>query len=328
LHTPRALPSKSLLQTESTGACPPDLIRMEDSDRFRGCLLGLATGDALGTTVEFRPRGSFAPVTDMVGGGPFQLLPGQWTDDMSMALCLGTSLLGARGFDPKDQMDRYCDWWRNGYLSSTGRCFDIGNTVQQALSQYQRSGDPFSGSTHPYSAGNGSIMRLAPVPLYYFPDVDRAVHYCGESSRTTHATAECVDACRYFGLVLLRALHGADKDDVLADCDPAVIASPAIKEIARGTYREKTEERIQGSGYVVRSLESALWCFLVTDSFEEAVLKAVNLGDDADTTGAVCGQVAGAFYGESGIPDRWLQRLAMAGDIREMADQLRLADPT
>ncbi len=300
---------------------------MNEPDRFRGCLLGLAAGDAVGTTVEFKSRGSFPPVTDMVGGGPFGLQPGEWTDDTSMALCLAESLLHVGGFDAKDQMDRYCKWWRDGHLSSNGQCFDIGNTVMSALQHYEESGDPFSGSTDPFSAGNGSIMRLAPVPMFYSPDADSVMHYCGESSRTTHGAAECIDACKFFGLALTRALGGASKNEIIANRDHVHVASEAIKDIANGSYLDKSEDEIKGDGYVVRSLEAALWCFANTDSFEEAILKAVNLGDDADTTGAVCGQIAGAFYGESEIPQQWLQKLMLADKIRDFADQLRLSRP-
>ena len=165
-----------------------------DPGRFRGCLLGLAVGDAIGSTVEFRQRGSFPPVTDMVGGGIFGLKAGQWTDDTSMALCLATSLSTKKGFDPIDQMERYWRWYQNGYLSSTGDCFDIGNTVKQALYDFNRTGNAWSGLTDPYSAGNGSLMRLAPVPLYYFPDREKTVHFAGESSRTTHGAQECIEA--------------------------------------------------------------------------------------------------------------------------------------
>ncbi len=291
-------------------------------DRYHGCLLGLAVGDAVGTTVEFHPRGAFSPVTDMVGGGPFDLQPGQWTDDTSMALCLAASLLHVGGFDARDQIERYCRWVDEGYFSSVGECFDIGNTVAAALRRYRDTGEPFSGSTEARSAGNGSIMRLAPVPMFYGRDEGAAVEMSGESSRTTHGAAECVDACRYLGLILYRTLAGAGKDDILTQCDHGLVASQAIVEIAGGSYRDKVEGEIAGLGYVVRSLEAALWCFWVTDSFEAAILKAVNLGDDADTTAAVCGQVAGAYYGESGIPDSWVRRLAMADEIRDLAGRL------
>ncbi|MBK6900644.1 MAG: ADP-ribosylglycohydrolase family protein [bacterium] len=295
---------------------------MNCSSRFRGCLLGLAAGDAVGTTVEFRPRGSFAPLMDMVGGGPFGLLPGQWTDDTSMALCLATSLVERGDFDAEDQMRRYCRWRYEGYLSSTGICFDAGNATKAALARYRRDGDPFAGSTNPDTAGNGSLMRLAPVPMFWCPDIDAAERFAGESSRTTHGAPECVDACRLFARILVRALRGEPKDAVLLGDADGFAAAPRIAAIARGGYRDKSEHVIRGTGYVVESLEAALWAFSRTDSFADAVLAAANLGDDADTTAAVCGQVAGAFYGEDGIPAPWLDRLAMREEIAALADGL------
>ena len=295
-------------------------------DRFRGCILGLAVGDAVGTAVEFRPRGSFAAVTDMVGGGPFHLLPGQWTDDTSMALCLAESLIEKQGFDPNDQMERYVRWYRHGHLSSTGACFDIGNATSSALHRFEGSGEPFSGSTDSHSAGNGSIMRLAPVPMFLYPDTEQAVRYAGQSSRTTHGARECVDACRRFALMLVKALAGKPKAEILFSAEATELdLCPKIRAIAAGAYADKTEDDIRGSGYVVESLEAALWCFLKTDSFPDAILKAVNLGDDADTTAAVCGQIAGAHYGESGVSAEWLDKLCMRDKITEFADRLLTA---
>ncbi|HKG53992.1 MAG TPA: ADP-ribosylglycohydrolase family protein [Anaerolineales bacterium] len=293
----------------------------DDLNRFRGCLLGLAVGDAIGTTVEFKPRGSFPTVTDMVGGGPFHLKPGQWTDDTSMALCLATSLIFNNGFDPIDQMDRYWDWYQNGYLSSTGEFFDIGNTIREALERYKHTGNPFSGSTSPDMAGNGSLMRLAPVPMFYFPDLEKIIHFAGESSRTTHGALECLEACRLFAEMIFRAISGMSKDDILFS-STIKISSPKIKEVASGEYRQKTTTEIQGTGYVVKSLEAALWCFYQTDTFESAILRAANLGGDADTTAAICGQIAGAYYGESEIPAKWLERLFMRTEITDLADKL------
>ena len=163
------------------------------TERYRATLLGLACGDAVGTRAEFQPRGSFAPLTDMVGGGPFNLKPGQWTDDTSMALCLAESLLNKKGFDAADQMGRYLNWWQSGYLSSTGECFDIGMTVREALTRYLENSQPFAGSTDPYTAGNGSLMRLAPIVLYYFPDPERIRRFSADSSRTTHAAPEALE---------------------------------------------------------------------------------------------------------------------------------------
>jgi len=289
---------------------------------FRGCLLGLAVGDAVGAAVEFRPRGTFAPLTDMVGGGRFGLLPGQWTDDTSLALCLATSLVERGGFDADDQMRRYCRWHDEGYLSSTGACFDVGNATAAALARYRRRGDPFAGSTDPGRAGNGSLMRLAPVPMFYHRDVDEAERRAGESSRTTHGAPECVDACRLFARILVRALRGEAKDAVLLGDADGFAATPRIAAIARGGYRDKPQSGISGSGYVVHCLEAALWAFARADDFAGAVLAAANLGEDADTTAAVCGQVAGAFYGEQGIPARWLEKLSMREEIAALADDL------
>lgn len=298
---------------------------MKTIDRFRGCLLGLAAGDAVGTTVEFSPRGSFLPLVDMVGGGPFHLAPGQWTDDTSMALCLATSLVELRRFDLGDQMERYCRWAEQGYLSSTGRCFDIGRTVAAALRRYRETGDPLAGLTDPRSSGNGCIMRLAPIPMFFYPDEPAAADYSATSSRCTHASVECVEAAALLGGMLVRALAGASKQEVLFGGRDTAIRSEKVAAIARGDYVARLESEIHGSGYVVACLEAALWSFAGTDSFEAAILRAANLGDDADTTAAVCGQIAGAYYGESAIPSRWLERLALASQIRGLADELQLS---
>lgn len=302
---------------------------MEPLSRFRGSLVGLAAADAVGTTLEFKPPGSFTPITDMAGGGPFGLLPGQWTDDTSMALCLAESLVEMAGFDARDQMERYVRWYHEGYWSSTGRCFDIGNTVRSALERFLQTGDPFSGSTDPYSAGNGSIMRLAPVPMFYAANPEQAIQMAGESSRTTHGAATAVSACRYMGGLIVGALNGAPKAQLFTptyapvpnywQTDPL---HPAIAAIAAGSYKEKQPPAIQGSGYVVHSLEAALWAFYNSDTFREGCLLAANLGDDADTTAAVYGQLAGAFYGLDGIPATWQEQLALRNDILSLADRL------
>lgn len=297
---------------------------METLQRFRGCLLGLATGDALGACVEFSPRGTFQPVRDMIGGGAFRLQPGQWTDDTSMALCLGMSLIRCRGFDVRDQMRRYLRWMDTGYLSSTGYCFDLGHTVATALERFRATNNPIAGSDDPYTAGNGCIMRLAPVPMFYFPDVDQAELLAAESSRTTHGAEECVDASRLLARIICRALAGRPKEEVLLGDRGRFDGAERIVAIADGAYLEKERDEIRGSGYVVESLEAALWCFARTESFEDAVLAAVALGDDADTTAAVCGQVAGAFYGEAAIPERWREHLAKRDLIEWLAEKLFL----
>ena len=301
------------------------------SSRYRGCLLGLAVGDALGTTLEFTSPGAFTPIDDLIGGGPFGLKPGQWTDDTSMALCLATSLIERHGFDPIDQLDRYARWWREGYLSSTGTCFDIGSTVRSALTHFLQTHEPYPGPTDSHTAGNGSIMRLAPVVLYFARQPAQAVHFAAESSRTTHGAAEAVDACRYFATLILAALNGESKDELLSDQSDrwqAAPLAPKIAALAGGSFRRKQPPEIRGTGYVVDSLEAALWAFHHSGDFREGALLAVNLGEDADTTGAVYGQIAGAFYGEENIPAAWRDTIAQRELIIELAEKLCAAAQT
>jgi ADP-ribosyl-[dinitrogen reductase] hydrolase len=305
-------------------AQPPTLL-----ERYQGALLGLAAGDAVGTTLEFKPPGTFIPLTDMVGGGPFNLKAGQWTDDTSMALCLAASLVECRAFDPADQMRRYLRWYHEGYMSSTGHCFDIGNTVRGALRHFEESGQPYCGSTNPATAGNGSIMRLVPIPLFYAQNPRLALEMSGQSSRTTHAAPTAVDACRYLGGLIVGALKGVTKENLLAPWyspapgywDEHPLATE-IAEIATGSFKQRQPPRIKGSGYVVQSLEAALWAFYHSHTFAEGCLLAVNLGDDADTTGAVYGQLAGAFYGQAVIPELWQAKLAQVDLINHLAEQL------
>jgi ADP-ribosylglycohydrolase len=301
-------------------------------DRYRGSMMGLAVGDAVGAAVEFMPPGTFAPLTDMVGGGPFGLNPGEWTDDTSMALCLAESLVERNGLDPADQLGRYLRWYREGYRSSTGRCFDIGNTVRKALERFAAEGCAYCGSTDPGEAGNGSLMRLAPVPLYYARDPLAAIQRAGESSRTTHGAAEAVDGCRYFAGLIIGALDGTAKDELLGDGYSPVAGyweahplAPGIDEVARGSFGRRRPPEIQGTGYVVRSLEAALWAFHTTDSFADGCLAAANLGNDADTTAAIYGQLAGAYYGMDAIPAAWHEVIAMRRLILDLADALHAA---
>jgi ADP-ribosyl-[dinitrogen reductase] hydrolase len=301
----------------------------ERKNRYRGCLLGLAVGDALGTTLEFKRPGTFKPIKDMTGGGPFHLKPGQWTDDTSMALCLAESLIEKKGFDPIDQLQRYLRWNREGYLSSTGKCFDIGVTVGSALARFERTHEPYCGPTDTHTAGNGSIMCLAPIPLFYASEPETAIEKSGESSKTTHGAPTCVDACRYLGALIVGAVNGTNKDELLSDHYTAVPKywerSPLVKEIdeiASGSFKRKEPPEIKGTGYVVQSLEAALWAFFKSRSFEEGALLAVNLGNDADTTGAVYGQLAGAFYGEKWIPEAWRNKISHHDLIVSFADRL------
>ncbi len=301
---------------------------MEIRERYIGALLGLAVGDALGVTLEFQAPGTFAQITDMTGGGPSQLKPGQWSDDTSMCLLLCESLLARNGHDPTDQLERYVRWYREGYLSSTGYCIDIGKTTRIALERFERDKSVMAANLS-RSSGNGSIMRLAPVPLFYANSPDIAVAKSGESSLTTHASKECADACRFFGALVVGAVQGASKEDILSATNKLLATAhsccrfhPEIVLLIQGSYKTKSPPDIKGSGYVVASLEAALWAFYHAESFEEGVLLAVNLGDDADTTGAIYGQLAGAYYGCSAIPAHWQDKIFHKQLICSYAEQL------
>ncbi len=298
-------------------------------DRQRGALIGMAVGDALGAAVEFKSPGTFAPVTDYRAGGPHGLNPGEWTDDTSMALALADSIAQV-GWDLNDQAQRYCDWWRGGKYSVNGRCFDIGITCRSSLSRFTSTGDArTAASSDEYSSGNGSIMRLAPVPIRFaalFPGrIEELANFAEESSLVTHASPQCLSACRYFALILAGLMSGIPREEVLSSTwEPLEdlrrlkpLAGP-IEEVASGSFHRLNPPEIKGSGYVVKSLEAALWAFHQAADFREAVLRAVNLGDDADTTGAVCGQLAGAYWGESGIPKNWRDGLGHR-DLLEVA---------
>ena len=298
-------------------------------DNYEGSLLGLAVGDALGAPVEFKTRGSFEPVTGMQGGGTWGLPIGYWTDDTSMALCLAESLVETKDFNLTDQLDRYILWYREGHLSSTGSCFDIGVTTRNALSTYEATQRPYSGPTNSSTAGNGSLMRLAPVPLAYALDFRVAVERSGESSQTTHGALEAVDSCRYLGCLIASAAIGISKEDFLGQryCQQEGYwdqwpLCEKVDDIANGSFKKKSPSEIKGTGYVIDCLEAALWAFYTTDSFRDGCLKAVNLGDDSDTTAAVYGQLAGAYYGASAIPEEWLTVLTEIGLIKSFAKRL------
>lgn len=302
-------------------------------DRSVGALLGLAVGDALGAAVEFRAPGTFEPVTGFRAGGPHGLAAGEWTDDTSMALALADSIAEA-GWDLDDQARRYLDWWRNGRYSVTGECFDIGVTTASALRRFERTGDArASGPADERSAGNGSIMRLAPVPIRFshlYPDrVEELVDRCVESSLPTHRAPQATSACAVMGVMLAALIQGEPAEQVL---DPGWATwgrvrahhplHSAIDEVVSGSFLEREPPEIRGSGYVVPSLEAALWAMSRHDRFAGAVPAAVNLGDDADTTGAVAGQLAGARWGVSGIPPEWRDGLAQADMVEEVAGRL------
>ncbi len=288
--------------------------------RALGCLLGLAVGDAVGTTLEFSRRDHYPPLTDMIGGGPFHLRPGQWTDDTAMALALGESLCACGGLDLPDLMDRFVAWYRQGRYSCTSTCFDIGMTTQFALQRFMKTGNPEAGNRSPRSAGNGSLMRLSPVPIFYHADLAAGVDAARRQSLSTHGAAEAIDACAAYAEWLILAINGWAKDAVLAHSVPDL--APGVAAVIGGSWRDKSREQISSSGYVVNSLEAAIWSVASAADFREAVLLAANLGDDADTVAAIAGQLAGALWGVEGIPADWLAKLAWRDNIEQLGLRL------
>ncbi|CAF4580363.1 unnamed protein product, partial [Didymodactylos carnosus] len=290
----------------------------------------LALGDALGAHVEFRPYSYLQanPVLTLTGGGTWGLSVGQWTDDTSMALCIAASLVMKKGFQPYDQLVRYKWWWKDGYMSSTGKCFDIGYGTEQSLQEFLRRQKksideykiPEQDIDHTETqnfdcycsrqgvAGNGALMRLAPVPLFFFRSPKHAVYYAGESALFTHGDRVAADCCRYYAALIVAAVRDYAKHDILDDHFVEKHSGwfneeplhPEVLQVAHGSYKKKGghNEGIAGKGYIVKAMEAALWAFWSDEGqFNQGALLAVNLGDDTDTTAAIYGQLAGAHYG-------------------------------
>ncbi len=295
---------------------------MTKKDRVLGALAGLAVGDALGVPVEFETRGQFAPVTGMRGYGTHNQPPGTWSDDTSMALCLAESLL-ADDLDVRSQLDHYCRWLYQHEWTATGRVFDCGVRTREALSAYHDTGRlDYRGGED--SAGNGSIMRLAPVPMYCHAQPQHVAEiYAEVSSLATHPDERCLSAARWMAAWMWRAFAGTGLSELAGTGDLGVRGlEPRVADVVAGSYRTLVCERVKSGGYVIDTLEAALRCVARHDNFHDTVLEAVNLGDDTDTVGAVAGQMAGALYGLSGIPDEWVKSTARSDEILGMVERL------
>lgn len=291
----------------------------ESRDRAVGALIGLAVGDAVGTTLEFLPRDK-AHVKDMIGGGPFRLRAGEWTDDTSMALCLAETLLEKGDADTICFRNKLLEWHRHGYNSSNGICFDIGNTTRFALEQYLTVGPGWIGNTAPETAGNASIIRQAPVSIFFRKSLSKAFYEAKKQSIATHGAAEAINSTQYLSYLLVHMINGRNKAFVFS---PHVMPlQPRVMIINAGEYKQKTRDQIRSSGYVIDTLEAAMWSVWNTDNFRDAILLAANLADDADSVAATAGQIAGALYGYSGIPQEWKNKLVQHERIAKMAGEL------
>ncbi len=233
-----------------------------------------------------------------------------------MALCLADIFLALGRHDAEDQMKRYKRWWDSGENSVTGKCFDIGNTVSAAIEKNVATKDANAGSQEDHTAGNGSLMRLAPVAIFYSPtknvELTELLNKARLSSITTHAEQRAIEGCQIMAWLLFQIFDGEQsKASLFKGLSVAFTElSWDMEQIVSGSFLKKSREQIKGTGFVVDSLEAALWCFANSDSFEQGALLAANLGDDADTTAAIFGQLAGAFYGVEQLPEHWVSKLA------------------
>ena len=294
---------------------------MNLKDRYRGCLIGLATCDALGAQIEGGTLGGITP-TEMVGGGFYDVQPGGWTDDTAMALCLAESLISIKGSSPRDQLERYKLWRTKGYLSWAKWPLGIGATVRESIDDFITTGNTKRIQDPNKHAGNGSIMRLAPVPMA-FRNNKNLLRACETSSYTTHNVPEAIDACVLLGVMIKIALDGGNKNAILFEIPEfSKKLSTRIDNLRTGSWKSKNPSMLQTTGYVVTTLEAAMWVFAKTNTFEDGAKYILNLGGDADTIGAVYGQIAGAFYGLNQIPERWYEKLKMLDTIIKFSDDL------
>jgi ADP-ribosyl-[dinitrogen reductase] hydrolase len=288
-------------------------------ERFLGALLGLATGDAVAAATQYRRPGTFTPVGDLIGGGPFALPRGGWSDDTAMALCLADSLLAVDGFDARDQVERYTRWQREGYLSATGQCLGITASTARALAVAQWRRQLFSGSHAPEQLDPEPLSRVAPVVMFFFAMEEEAVQLACDAARTTCQAPAVLAACRDLARAVFLALAGQPKARILAAISAA--AEQRAAPLSSATAARETEApRVNAT--VTEALAIALEAFATTDNFREAVLHAANHGGNSDVASAACGQVAGAFYGAAAIPAAWRQCLLQRELIETYADRL------
>lgn len=295
-------------------------------DRLKGMFFGLVVGDALGTTLEFKTRDTYEHITDMIGGGSFNLQPGEWTDDTSMALALAQTLID-HGFDPTNDsivfrnelLKNFTRWYKYGEFSHNGRCFDIGTTTRNAIQKFinSKGQDNYPGSDHVLDSGNGGIMRLAPAVVWGMSQYENnskewVVRISQIQSETTHASPECIRTARDMAADLYSYVSGD-------------LHSIRVRELIDSqTHRDV----IKSSGYVVDTWVAANWAVSRTNNFRDALLLAVNLGDDADTVGAVTGQIAGALYGYAAIPPEWIAKLSWRKNLEETFEKMITLDRT
>ena len=273
-------------------------------DHATGMLVGLAVGDALGAPLEFQEsREPENYVTEFCSGGVWKVQKGEWTDDTAMAFAMGCAIRDKKGFDANAIMDNFLDWYRNGAFIPRGTCFDIGNTTAKALKKYELDRQtPYCGSSDPNTSGNGALMRIAPIVIAA-PDRETLVQWATQQTLLTHGSDECVHYSRIFA------------EELYAN-------SPLQKHIRERHPTDISRHDVMSGGYVKETYQAAMWAFHTTDNFEDCVVAAVNRGHDTDTTGAVAGMIAGAYYGIYKIPEKFKEGLAWYDKLSKLAIDL------
>lgn len=305
-----------------------------EREKVMGALLGVVVGDAVGMPVQFesREKRERRPVVDLEGWGCFNMAPGSWTDDSSLTLCLTESLVEA-GVDPEDAARRFVSWYDHGYWTPQGFSFDIGGGTAEAMENLKRGASALeSGPAHLNANGNGSLMRIMPAALYLArkPE-DEMMRGIFLLSGITHGHSLSRTACYLYGVMAKELLSGSDGMTAYrAMCgrkgelvDRGLYAQ-AFERVLGGALNLVPRDEIRSSGYVIDSLEAALWCFLNQADYKETILSAVNLGEDTDTIAAIAGGLAGIRYGREGIPEEWIDSLVRRHDILDLFD--RFAD--
>ncbi len=305
--------------------------------QIKGALFGLSVGDALGVPVEFNSRAILeaSPVVDMQGYGTHNVPIGTWSDDSSLTFCLAETI--AQGFDLYKLGQSFCKWRYEKHwvaLPEIG-VFDIGNTTQIAIERLSRGERPdLAGEIHESSNGNGSLMRILPLAFYMRSvEVEERYLLIKQVSSLTHGHARSVMACHYYLEFAGKLLQGIDKHIIYKQLQSEVmdlygrleLNAMEVKRFSRlllGNINQLHNREINSSGYVIDTLEAAIWCFLTTDNYKDCVLTAVNLGGDTDTTAAVVGGLAGMYYGYEAIPENWVKLLARRDDITLLVERM------
>lgn len=300
--------------------------------KFYNGIMGLVVGDALGVPVEFRKRDTYE-VTDMIGFGTYNQKPGTWSDDSSLTLATVESMGRMGKVDPMDIMKNFLDWLEDGWFTPYGDVFDVGGATRRAITRFSKGTKPLDcGGKTRMDNGNGALMRILPVAM--LPDNGDKQAKIQNVAHLTHAHFISDFACMIYTAIVENLMKGSPNDvAVLAGIQRYKEQLDNVSMLSEFGKLEQIEwlERtfVKSSGYVVDTLEAALWCFLNTETYRDCVLAAVNLGEDTDTVAAVAGGLAGIYYGtggEAGIPENWIEQIARKDWIKEICDAVQLGD--